>query len=837
MSAARKEFSRKVVARNCPLFSVRPKKHSSDQSSKAEDLSKSKKTHRRNRSSSLLPPNKRSSESEKHRRKSQRSKKSSDQSNRPRSLSSDELWQKCITQLEEGSEDAKRLHELAMQTAALEAEKLEFRRKVLEKRRPKNGVVKEQKCLAEERARLAGVRKDGRYKETDVEMASDSNLPRKKEDLSEASCARAVSSRALSKSKRPKKRLKREYDENSDGPIDDLRTGSKERRKATEYFEAVENSKRARKSKKDGKTKKVKKEAEAKKLTKHRKSTKNEKPVDSSSNDKSGRYDGVADKPEREYYFGGSSSEKVPSTAIRRRNKNSADESEKLAQKAREKTKKRLEKTEQTAVQKIISESLTSREKSVEKFENEPHRAQKKKPKNKIDREKYRSTGNRGNRRHRSSSSDAFEVKDGRCGGRSKIFDDSNARRNKYNTRRSEGKPDVSRKKRSQIRRSASSGRRPDEKAERSASQRPSFEKAGVSSDDKQLKNSAEKADDQNSKDGYSWPTGDPTKLLEVKNEKPKKENASDRQRPKDTKGSKKTSKSTKKTRSSKKSKDLSSQSSVSTIIDPAELICCRHGRVCPDGKREQKAERKRRRSKKIKEKKKRTTSSKTSQSKKSAHSLKRVFPADRRKKSKSSATRAEIYEEAVWDERTTRTCKEKESTHEMNDTPVEPVQIEPKKASKKKEREAMPDVPTNPAPDLEGEIAFPEFFLGAMEQYEAEEKCDSLTAFKFYYMIDEYTCFEFLDPYLPLYIVYRDSSGSAWHFPVVQVASGTDNFFYVNYNHRGAPRFRSIAALIRFYSVYVHFHQNEFGEMITDVFPWWYLFGNSPLSKSMSDF
>uniref|UniRef100_A0A1I7S6J4 Uncharacterized protein n=1 Tax=Bursaphelenchus xylophilus TaxID=6326 RepID=A0A1I7S6J4_BURXY len=136
-----------------------------------------------------------------------------------------------------------------------------------------------------------------------------------------------------------------------------------------------------------------------------------------------------------------------------------------------------------------------------------------------------------------------------------------------------------------------------------------------------------------------------------------------------------------------------------------------------------------------------------------------------------------------------------------------------------------MPLLPTNLTPDLEGEVAFPDFFRGAMDQYEAEEKCDSLTAFKFGCMVDQYTCVEVLEQNLPLFIVYRDSSGSSWHSPVIQVASGTDNFFYVNYNRRGAPRF---------FCVYVHLHQNEFGEMITDVFPWWYLFGNGPLSKSI---
>ncbi|CAD5229763.1 unnamed protein product [Bursaphelenchus xylophilus] len=85
------------------------------------------------------------------------------------------------------------------------------------------------------------------------------------------------------------------------------------------------------------------------------------------------------------------------------------------------------------------------------------------------------------------------------------------------------------------------------------------------------------------------------------------------------------------------------------------------------------------------------------------------------------------------------------------------------KKASKKKEREAMTLLPTNLTPDLEVEVVFPDFFLGAMDQYKAEEKCDSLTAFEFCYMVDQYTCVEVLDPTLPLFIVYRDSSGSSW--------------------------------------------------------------------------
>uniref|UniRef100_A0A1I7SKM1 ChSh domain-containing protein n=1 Tax=Bursaphelenchus xylophilus TaxID=6326 RepID=A0A1I7SKM1_BURXY len=91
------------------------------------------------------------------------------------------------------------------------------------------------------------------------------------------------------------------------------------------------------------------------------------------------------------------------------------------------------------------------------------------------------------------------------------------------------------------------------------------------------------------------------------------------------------------------------------------------------------------------------------------------------------------------------------------------PCRSNQKKASKKKEREAMPLLPTNLTPDLEGEVAFPDFFRGAMDQYEAEEKCDSLTAFKFGCMVDQYTCVEVLEQNLPLFIVYRDSSGSSW--------------------------------------------------------------------------
>lgn len=64
-------------------------------------------------------------------------------------------------------------------------------------------------------------------------------------------------------------------------------------------------------------------------------------------------------------------------------------------------------------------------------------------------------------------------------------------------------------------------------------------------------------------------------------------------------------------------------------------------------------------------------------------------------------------------------------------------------------------------------------------------------------------------------------------HYPILEHKErshkkilGPVNTYQVDYGNPLAPKFLSLDSLVRFYSVYVHVHQDDNDEIITDLFP-----------------
>uniref|UniRef100_A0A7E4US03 SH2 domain-containing protein n=1 Tax=Panagrellus redivivus TaxID=6233 RepID=A0A7E4US03_PANRE len=104
------------------------------------------------------------------------------------------------------------------------------------------------------------------------------------------------------------------------------------------------------------------------------------------------------------------------------------------------------------------------------------------------------------------------------------------------------------------------------------------------------------------------------------------------------------------------------------------------------------------------------------------------------------------------------------------------------------------------------------DFYLGAMRKRDAEKRVKRRTYFRLYHRVpsNAYSDLTNIRDHVSLYIVYKTSKGGYCHYPIQRVRGETPagykstKYFYVDCMEELPPRFNSLDALVRFYSVYV---------------------------------
>ncbi|KAI6172524.1 hypothetical protein M3Y98_00982600 [Aphelenchoides besseyi] len=115
-------------------------------------------------------------------------------------------------------------------------------------------------------------------------------------------------------------------------------------------------------------------------------------------------------------------------------------------------------------------------------------------------------------------------------------------------------------------------------------------------------------------------------------------------------------------------------------------------------------------------------------------------------------------------------------------------------------------------------------FYLGVMSGSEAARLCPIRTNFRLYHKLEPVKSVDSLVPNVQLFLVYRTSTGSFRHFPIIEEAT-LDPFqgpmtYYAVGDSENAQKFITLVALVRYYNTYVQMQTNSKGVIGPDV---WY--------------
>ncbi|KAH7729005.1 hypothetical protein AAVH_03378 [Aphelenchoides avenae] len=87
----------------------------------------------------------------------------------------------------------------------------------------------------------------------------------------------------------------------------------------------------------------------------------------------------------------------------------------------------------------------------------------------------------------------------------------------------------------------------------------------------------------------------------------------------------------------------------------------------------------------------------------------------------------------------------------------------------------------------------------------------------------------------LPLYVVYRASTGEFFHYPIMERPDELHGkLLYVDYGDSDPPEFVSLSSLVKYYTTYCVLRQEsgdgeDNSSVNIDVFPWWILGSDEP--------
>uniref|UniRef100_A0A7E4WAY1 SH2 domain-containing protein n=1 Tax=Panagrellus redivivus TaxID=6233 RepID=A0A7E4WAY1_PANRE len=114
--------------------------------------------------------------------------------------------------------------------------------------------------------------------------------------------------------------------------------------------------------------------------------------------------------------------------------------------------------------------------------------------------------------------------------------------------------------------------------------------------------------------------------------------------------------------------------------------------------------------------------------------------------------------------------------------------------------------------------------YLGELTAKDAELRTKQKGTFKLYHQLPSTPpeTYDALEPSFKLYIVYRNSKGNHYHFPIVgrkvRCVGSERTQLTVEYGEP-APFFNSLSSLVKFYETYVMLNSSH---SLPDIFPWW---------------
>ncbi|KAI6197460.1 hypothetical protein M3Y94_01227000 [Aphelenchoides besseyi] len=130
-----------------------------------------------------------------------------------------------------------------------------------------------------------------------------------------------------------------------------------------------------------------------------------------------------------------------------------------------------------------------------------------------------------------------------------------------------------------------------------------------------------------------------------------------------------------------------------------------------------------------------------------------------------------------------------------------------------------QPIIPSKSAKALDDVAAF---YLGVMSENEAACLCPIRTKFRLYHKLEPINSVDSLVPNVQLFLVYRTSTGSFRHFPIIEEVT-LDPFqghmtYYAVGDTENAQKFITLVALVRYYNTYVQMQTNSKGVIGPDV-------------------
>ncbi|CAD5223952.1 unnamed protein product [Bursaphelenchus okinawaensis] len=234
---------------------------------------------------------------------------------------------------------------------------------------------------------------------------------------------------------------------------------------------------------------------------------------------------------------------------------------------------------------------------------------------------------------------------------------------------------------------------------------------------------------------------------------------------------------------------------------DPAELICCRHGRECMVGRVED-------------------------------------YQRDRTKALREWAVitgRLRKQPSSTGDIKMTKRVSTTQVQIPMSSIGYENIEVLAQAEAKQKETLIAPDnlfrysmvnmgtaLPHGSAENTNEPFDFEPYYIGVCTPEKAEEVCTESTSFFLYHCYRPINSWSNIVPALPLVTVYHASNHKIYHYTIKQAITDNVAYYYVDCGDPSNPRFTSLTNLMKYYTLYVQLFTNPDGRIDIDVFPWW---------------